>query len=158
MESVSEKRLALVSPELAKKVRAASDALAIKGIFFRVVQGLRTYAEQDALYAQGRTAAGHVVTNARGGYSNHNFGCAVDCCPFISGSTGDMNWNAKSLQFSEMVSALKEQGLSWGGDWHSIVDPPHFQLTNVPVTPTNADRTAYASGGCQAVWALYKAN
>ena len=49
--------------------------LAAQGVYVRVVQGLRTWTEQDALYAQGRTAPGKVVTNVRGGYSWHCFGC-----------------------------------------------------------------------------------
>jgi len=44
----------------------------------KIISGLRTYAEQDALYAQGRAKTGPKVTNARGGYSNHNFGIAFD--------------------------------------------------------------------------------
>ncbi|WP_305953442.1 M15 family metallopeptidase [Paenibacillus sp. P32E] len=43
-----------------------------------ITQGLRTIAEQDALYAQGRTKPGQIVTNARGRTSYHNFGLAVD--------------------------------------------------------------------------------
>ena len=48
------------------------------GLTINIISGLRSYAEQDALYAQGRTRAGKKVTNARGGYSNHNFGIAFD--------------------------------------------------------------------------------
>ncbi len=47
-------------------------------ITINIISGLRSYEEQDALYAQGRTAPGNKVTNARGGYSNHNFGIAFD--------------------------------------------------------------------------------
>jgi hypothetical protein len=43
------------------------------------VQGVRTFAEQDALYAQGRTRKGLRVTNAKGGQSYHNYGLAADC-------------------------------------------------------------------------------
>jgi peptidoglycan L-alanyl-D-glutamate endopeptidase CwlK len=53
----------------------------------RVVQGLRSWTEQDALYAMGRTAPGKIVTNVKGGYSYHNYGMAVDCVPSIHGST-----------------------------------------------------------------------
>ncbi|WP_445670015.1 M15 family metallopeptidase [Paenibacillus sp. FSL R10-2771] len=34
-----------------------------------ITQGLRTISEQDALYAQGRTKPGQIVTNAKGGTS-----------------------------------------------------------------------------------------
>ncbi len=154
-DPVSEQRLALVHPDLARRVHAAMDVLAQHSTFFRVAQGLRTFAEQDALYAQGRTAPGHVVTNARGGWSNHNFGCAVDCYPFLQGRSGDVNFNPSSAQFQAMVAALKAQGLAWGGDWHDPFDPPHFQLAHVPVTPTDADRAAFVRGGLKAVWAQY---
>ena len=155
-DAISNQRLALVHPLLREKVNAAAAQLAAEGTYFRVAQGLRTYAEQDALYAQGRTTPGHIVTNARGGHSNHNFGCAVDCYPFLSGSSGELNWNAETPQFQMMVSALKAQGLLWGGDWKAIVDPPHFQLMNFPVTPTDADRLAFAEGGLEAVWKMYE--
>src|SRR4051812_28460317 len=55
---------------------AATDFLAhlhASGINAQIISGTRTYAEQDALYAKGRTTDGPVVTNARSGYSNHNF-------------------------------------------------------------------------------------
>lgn len=152
IDSISNTRLALVHPDLARLVNAAADVLAGQGIGFRVAQGLRTYAEQDALFAQIPK-----VTNARGGWSNHNFGQAVDCYPFLAGSSGALDWNSCSPRFQKMVAALKDQGLAWGGDWHSIVDPPHFQLANVPVTPTDADRAAFAAGGLAAVWAQYPA-
>jgi len=155
MDATSEQRLLQVHPTLAAKVHAAFAALAAQGTYFCVAQGLRTYAEQDALYAQGRTTRGHIVTNARGGYSNHNFGCAVDCYPYLSGPGGAINWAANSPQFRAMVSALETQGLVWGGSWTSLPDAPHFQLASVPVTPQDADRQAFAAGGLEAVWAMY---
>jgi peptidoglycan LD-endopeptidase CwlK len=157
-DPISEQRLAAVNPALAWKVRAAGDALASRGQYFRVACGLRSYAEEDKLYLQGRFGnPGGIVTDARGGYSNHNFGCAVDCYPFVHGYTGDLNWAPQSAQFQLMVQGLKAQGLAWGGDWQSIHDWDHFQLANVPVTPTHFDREAFAGGGLDAVWAQYNA-
>lgn len=54
-----------------------------------------------------------------------------------------------------MVAALVAQGLVWGGAWIHMPDAPHFQLANVPVTPTDADREAFARGGLPEVWRLY---
>jgi peptidoglycan L-alanyl-D-glutamate endopeptidase CwlK len=54
-------------------------------IKLRVTQSLRTYAEQDDLYAQGRTKPGRIVTNAKGGYSWHNFGLALDVVEILDG-------------------------------------------------------------------------
>ncbi len=49
-----------------------------KGAHYYATLGFRTFAEQDALFAQGRTAHGKIVTNAPGGMSFHNYGLAVD--------------------------------------------------------------------------------
>lgn len=63
----------LVDLELA--VLAACQA---RGAYYFLVSGLRDLAEQDAKYAQGRTAPGKIITNARGGFSAHNYGTAAD--------------------------------------------------------------------------------
>src|SRR5512133_1170305 len=86
MESISEARIALICPKLADTIRRMADILEQEGILIRVVQGLRSWTEQDALYAMGRSTPGKIVTNVRGGGSYHNFGLAVDCVPSIHGT------------------------------------------------------------------------
>src|SRR5688572_8244426 len=54
-------------------LRTVQPAMQRKGVVVRIISGTRTYAEQDALYAKGRTRPGPKVTNAQGGFSNHNF-------------------------------------------------------------------------------------
>ncbi|MDR3426096.1 M15 family metallopeptidase [Silvimonas sp.] len=152
-DATSNQRLTQVNPLVAGKVELAANLLASEGTYFRVAQGLRTYAEQNALYAQGRATPGHIVTNAVGGYSNHNFGLAVDCYPFLSGTAGEVNFSVDTPQFQAMVRALKTQGLKWAGDWIKKGDNGHFYIG--PANPTDADRAAFAKGGLQAVWALY---
>ncbi len=106
----------------------------------RVVQGLRTFAEQDALYAQGRTKPGSIVTNARGGQSNHNYGLAIDFAIIIdkdnNGSYETLSWsltddNDKDGQkdWMEVVNVFKAAGYDWGGEWHSLKDYPHIEKT-----------------------------
>jgi peptidoglycan LD-endopeptidase CwlK len=85
MNTASQNRLKKVHPELARRAALLIQALADKGYTIEVVQGLRTFAEQDELYKQGRTKPGQVVTKAKGGQSNHNYGLAVDLCPFVNG-------------------------------------------------------------------------
>jgi peptidoglycan LD-endopeptidase CwlK len=152
VEEISEQRLALVNPNLAALVRAANDSLVnATGNGFRVAQGLRTYAEQAAIPKSN--------TNAGPGQSWHNFGLAVDCFPFLSGQAGALEMNDHTAPvFQAMVAVLQSEGLAWGGLWHSIKDYPHFQLAGIPVTPTDADRAAFASGGLQKVWSLYPAS
>lgn len=83
---------------------------------------LRTWAEQDALYAQGRTAPGPRVTNARGGESWHNFGRAFDVAFVVEG--GGVTWEGPWEMIGKLGEAL---GLEWGGRWQRP-DRPHFQL------------------------------
>ncbi|MEE0293756.1 MAG: M15 family metallopeptidase, partial [Eubacterium sp.] len=51
-----------------------------KGIYLIITQGFRSKAEQDSLYAQGRTKPGNIVTNAKGNdySSQHQWGIAFD--------------------------------------------------------------------------------
>lgn len=146
MNARSEAALATINPALADKIRAGAATLAANGTFLLVVSGLRTAAQQNALYAQGRTAPGHVVTNAKAGQSMHNYGLAVDIVPYISGQAGDVNWRPDTPQFKAMVTALKAQGLVWGGDWTSIKDYDHFQMSGLPNSPTHALQADYGTG------------
>lgn len=96
------------------------------GIDMRIIAGTRTYAEQDALYAQGRPGgpAGPIVTNARGGYSNHNFGIAYDVGIFRNGA-----YAAEGPEYDTVGRIGVGLGLEWGGNWIDMVDRPHFQFT-----------------------------
>ncbi len=145
MDARSEQTLALVVPALKAAVEAAAAALEAQGTFLCVYQGLRTAAQQNALYAQGRTAPGHIVTNAKAGQSNHNYGLAVDVVPYLSGDGGELNWNVSSPQFQAMVMELKAQGLEYGGDWVNFPDNDHFQIAGIPASPTAAMQAYFAS-------------
>jgi peptidoglycan LD-endopeptidase CwlK len=156
MDQRSEAALATVAPALADKVRAAADQLAGTGTYLLVVSGLRTAAQQNALYAQGRNGnPGHVVTNARAGFSMHNYGLAVDVVPYLSGDGGQLNWTQETPQFQAMVTAMQAQGLIWGGSWHSIPDYDHFQMPGLPVTPNAAMQADYGDGGNAALSAIW---
>lgn len=145
MDSASKNRLAKVHPVLAEKVAKVIADLAVAGRDVRVVQGLRTYAEQNALYAQGRTKPGQRVTKAKGGQSNHNFGLAVDLCPFENGKP---DWN-DTRGFDAIGVAGKKHGLNWGGDW-KFVDKPHLELKH-GLTMAQC-RYFHDKGGPYAVW------
>ena len=92
----------------------------------RVTQGLRTFAEQDALYAQRPK-----VTNAKGGQSVHNYGFAVDICLIIDGTQASWDthkdWDGDKISdWDECVKIFAKHGWSWGGNWSSFKDMPHF--------------------------------
>ena len=98
-------------------------AMSGKGVSVRIISGTRTYEEQDALYAKGRTNPGPRVTNARAGYSWHNFGIAWDIGLFRG-----REYLEDSPLYRECGAIGCSLGLEWGGDWKSFPDEPHFQL------------------------------
>lgn len=119
----SEKNIATLLPEVQPIARALVQKAAQAGIQIKVLSGLRSYAEQEALYAKGRTDAGPKVTNARGGYSNHNFGIAFDIGVFEG-----TKYLPDSPKYKVVGALGMDLGLEWGGNWKTIVDQPHFQL------------------------------
>jgi peptidoglycan L-alanyl-D-glutamate endopeptidase CwlK len=92
----------------------------------RIAQGLRTFNEQDKLFAQRPK-----VTNAKGGQSVHNYGFAVDIVLIIDGKTA--SWDVKKdwdgdrvADWDECVKVFAKYGWSWGGNWSSFKDMPHY--------------------------------
>jgi peptidoglycan LD-endopeptidase CwlK len=97
-----------------------------EGINILVTQTLRTIQEQDALYAQGRTMPGLIVTQVKGGYSFHNYGLALDFC--LLDDSGRMCWDVNSNWY-KVAQIGKDCGFSWGGDWRGFLDYPHLEMT-----------------------------
>jgi hypothetical protein len=122
--ALNEQRLEGLQGNVQVAGRALVNLAAMGGTDLRVTQGFRSFAEQDALYAQGRTApGGDIVTNAQGGQSYHNYGLALDVVEMLD---GDANWDADW----EALGALGEWiGFEWGGRFTTILDRPHFQMT-----------------------------
>jgi|GEM_PF-406859 len=129
-DSRSEKNIATLHARVRPFARALIEKAAGHGIIIKVTSAMRTFAEQDELFAQGRTKPGKIVTKVKGGFSNHNFGIAFDVTIF-TGSTDPEK--AKTPDFEsplyKVIGALGvELGLEWGGNWKSFVDQPHYQL------------------------------
>ena len=129
-DSRSEGEITTLHPRARPFARALIEKAAGQGIIIKVTSGMRTFDEQDELFAKGRTKPGPKVTNAKGGFSNHNFGIAFVVTIF-KGSTDPEN--AKTPVFEspayKAIGALgTDLGLEWGGNWKTIVDEPHFQL------------------------------
>lgn len=93
------------------------------GIDLAFISGFRSKEDQDKLYAQGRTTAGSIVTNAKGGQSFHNYGIAFDCCPK---KNGQPDWSAPQTVWDLMGQLGESIGLEHGD--RGYVDLPHFQL------------------------------
>lgn len=121
-DSKSDGIISKLHPSIRNKARAFINEAEKQGMKLKVTSGGRTYEEQNKLYAQGRTTSGNIVTNAKAGYSWHNFFLAFDVVPV---ENGKINWNSKNWK---KIGALgKTFGLEWGGDWKTFKDLPHFQ-------------------------------
>jgi peptidoglycan LD-endopeptidase CwlK len=105
----------------------------------RFAYTLRTFAEQTALYAQGRTKPGPKVTNAIAGQSYHNYGLAIDIVLLIdkdaNGTYETVSWETTKdfdadtmADWQEIVRIFAMHGWEWGGNWN-FKDLPHFQKT-----------------------------
>lgn len=113
---------------------------ALKGkAICRIAYAIRSFAEQDALYAQGRTKPGKIVTNAKGGESYHNYGLALDIV-LLKDTDGNGSFETASWEtdidfdgdgvadWKEVVKIFKMYGWEAGIDW-KFKDAPHFQKT-----------------------------
>lgn len=135
-------RIQLVHPKLRDEVTEIYKEIreALKGrAICRFSHTLRTFEEQNALYAQGRTKAGKIVTKAKGGLSMHNYGLAIDIVLLVdkdkNGTFESASWET-DVDFDgdgvhdwmEVVQIFKSFGWEWGGDW-KFTDMPHFQKT-----------------------------
>lgn len=123
VDARSEANIATLHPKVQPYARSLVQKAAAAGITIKVISGLRTYAVQNDLYAQGRSKPGSKVTNAPAGYSNHNFGLAFD----IGVWQGEKYLDDSPLY--KAVAALgMDLGLEWGGSWKTIQDQPHYEL------------------------------
>lgn len=113
-------------PELQAKIMQLKELCECSSLKIGISECVRTKEEQDKLYAQGRTAPGSIVTNAKGSsYSSmHQWGVAFD----FYRNDGKGAYNDSDNFFAKVGAIGKKLGLEWGGDWTSIKDRPHFQL------------------------------
>lgn len=132
VDFISLERANLLHPAIVADVIAILEDCAQKDIGIRITQGIRSYDEQDALYQQGRSMDGPLVTNARPGFSWHNYGLAFDFCLLLKNK--EVTWN-RNVDFNEdgkadwmqVVKIAKRHGFEWGGDWTTFKDYCHFQ-------------------------------
>lgn len=148
MDQITLQRINILHPVLRNEVEHIYKAQIIPALsgkaICRFAYTLRTFAEQNALYAQGRTrlfdSKGNrlgIVTNAKGGQSFHNYGLALDIVLIKDtnndGSFDKATWETNidfdkdgKADWMEVVNIFKNNGWEWGGDW-KFKDKPHFQ-------------------------------
>lgn len=110
-------RLEGVHPDL---VRVMKRAIACSTIDFSVIEGVRTLAKQKQYMAAGATR----TMNSR-----HLTGHAVDVAPYVG---GQIRWDWPL--YHQLAPVIKKAALelevpiTWGGDWRSFKDGPHWEL------------------------------
>ena len=113
-------------PVVAAAAHAALDECKAKGLDVLVTCTYRSNVEQDALYAQGRSKPGTVVTNAKAGQSMHQYRCAIDIVPMVNGKP---EWSGRSPVWQQIATVFKKHGFEWGYEWKRFKEMPHFQMT-----------------------------
>lgn len=143
MDKITLERIETAHPKLRKELKAdylAANNLLGKGVRLRFASVFRSAKEQNALYAIGRTKPGRKVTNAKGGESFHNYGLAFDIVLLYdndgNGTFETASWDTLRdgdkdgvADWMEIVKYFKSKGWTWGGDFKSFKDKPHFQKT-----------------------------
>ena len=132
-------RIQLLHPAIRSEVEHIYRAQIVPALSGRAIcrfaYTLRTFREQDALFAQGRTRLFDnngrrlgIVTKARGGQSIHNYGLALDIV-LLADRDNNKTFESASWEttvdfdrdgladWMEVVNILKRNGWTWGGDW-----------------------------------------
>lgn len=136
----------LLYPPFALLVTELERRLLDAGYPFRLFMGLRDWGTQQELYDQGRVDKSKpIVTNAKPGFSWHNYSLACDFVPFIEGA-----WTWESDQWESLGEIAESLGLEWGGRWKRFPDYPHVQKTYG--LTINEAFELYRIGGMKAVW------
>lgn len=117
--------IGLLHPELQIIANELVRRCALNGLDVLITQTLRTEQEQNALYAQGRSEEGKIVTNLKYPDSAHCWGVAFDFCR----NEGGREYDDSDGFFKSVAAIAKPMGLSWGGDWSKFPDKPHLELT-----------------------------
>ena len=100
----------------------------------------RSPGEQDLLFAQPTDGkddngdgkideADERVTNARGGQSAHNYRPALALAIAFQDKANKLDWTTRLFsQFAQLM--MRTANITWGGDFKSLRDLPHFELTD----------------------------
>ena len=139
MDKSSLDKIKLIHPKLRDELLA--DYLYInknilgKGVRLRITHTYRSPEEQHKLFLQRPK-----VTNSDSWQSIHNYTLAFDITILLDknndGVFEAVSWDLKAdndkdgiADWMEAVKYLKSKGWTWGGDFKSIFDAPHFEQT-----------------------------
>jgi len=123
---INSRSLEELNPQTKERVEKFIELCKENNIDLLVTSTYRDFESQAALYNQGRTTMGKIVTNANAGDSYHNYRCAVDVVPLVNGKP---EWDTSAPVWAEVGKLGKEAGLEWAAEWKSFKEFAHFQYT-----------------------------
>jgi hypothetical protein len=162
--------LTMINPDFLARVREMLAACRAAGADFWATSGYRSAVEQDALYTQGRTKPGSVVTNSQGFQSAHNFGIAIDFTRDKDTAKGGLQPTWDAPEYDILGKEAVARGLVWGGNFTKLKDRPHVQVAGyvsaveleplkqayLGATEQGTDAKSKDRSRLQAAWALLK--
>ena len=122
---INSRKLEDLNPKVAAMATKFIEACEATGIDILITSTYRDNESQAALFAQGRSEPGRIVTKARAGESFHNYRCAFDFVPLINGKPAwdDIGLITKCGRIAESV------GLEWAGNWTNFKEMLHCQYS-----------------------------
>lgn len=120
------RKLNELDPKVEKAALAAIEECKAKGLSVLISCTYRSGEEQNALYAQGRTKPGRIVTRAKAGQSFHQYRVALDLYPLIGGKP---DFSGKAPEWHKIAAIFKKHGFEWAFEWKRFKEMPHFQMT-----------------------------
>ena len=123
---INSRKLEDLHPKVKTLCEDFINACGKQGIDILITSTYRDAESQNALYAQGRTVSGKIVTNAKAGQSFHNWRVAFDFCPLVNGKP---NWTDVAL-YTKCGEIAEQVGLEWAGRWVKFKELAHCQFTN----------------------------
>jgi len=138
MDKITLDRIEFAHPKIRQELREQYleiNSMLPKNCRLRFAYVFRTPQEQAALFKKRPK-----VTNANAWQSIHNYGLAFDIVLLYdndgNGSFEEASWSLtkdidkdKVPEWTEVVNYFKSKGWTWGGDWKSFKDAPHFEKT-----------------------------
>jgi peptidoglycan L-alanyl-D-glutamate endopeptidase CwlK len=123
---ISSRSLDDLNPKVKKLAEQFIKACRDAGIDILIYSTYRDAESQNELYAQGRTKPGRIVTNAKAGFSYHNWRCAFDFVPIVNGKA---RWD-DSATYALCGNIGEDLGFEWAGRWSGkLKEVAHMQFT-----------------------------
>jgi len=120
-------------PEMQPIARKHIEMSSAANVDLVITFGFRSVAQQNDIWAQGHTKPGKIVTNAKGGYSWHNFARAYDVA-VVTADGKEFDWKYDSDEdhdgtsdYKEIIDIARKLGLGCGADFKNLFDFGHFE-------------------------------